>query len=89
MDDMKRNGLVFDAMLPGMPKVIKHGSKKGPTWRALNQFICSNGTCTLDGEAMAPEYMDLATGKKVHILRYMDMESTLIALLIEPRRSKC
>lgn len=79
MEDMKRKDNVFDAMLPGMPKIVKQNSKKAPNWRTLNLFVCSNGTCTLDGEAMAPEYMDLTTGKKMHIIRYEDMESTLTA----------
>ena len=46
----------------------------GPSWRELNTFVCTNGKCTLDGQAMAPQYMYESNGNTVHVIRYKDVE---------------
>lgn len=67
-------------MLSGSPKVIlnPNGAQK-PSWRALNAFVCGSGTCQLHGEALAPEYMYIDSGKTVRVINYGDgMKGTTI-----------
>ena len=68
-DKARLKGKAFDALLPGSPKVISNKSGNvGPSWRELNNFVCTNGKCTLDGQAMAPEFMYDSNGKTVHVI---------------------
>ena len=67
-------------MLPDSPKVMLNpNNAQQPSWRVLNAFICGNGECQLDGEAMAPEYLYKDIGKKVRIINYREgMKGTSI-----------
>ena len=77
---------VFDAILPGEVHVVENptGATRIPTWRELSLFVCRNGTCTLDGEAMAPQYEYKKTGEKVRLINYGWVE---IAGMKEKRHS--
>ena len=88
----KLKGKAFDALLPGSPKVVSNKSgRMGPSWRELNAFVCSNGKCTLDGQAMAPQFMYESNGKTVHVIKYQDVEGIFIFLgsLKSPRANVC
>ena len=41
-----------------------------PSWREICFYVCKNGHCTPDGEAMAPQYEYKEIGKKVRIIEY-------------------
>ena len=62
----------FDALLPGTVKVVENltNTTTIPTWRELSHYVCTNGTCTIDGEAMAPQYEYTATKELVRIIQY-------------------
>ena len=75
---------IFDALLPEEVNVVGNpsGTTTIPTWRELCHFVCTNGTCTVDGEAMAPQYEYKATGEKVRIIKYGMLKGKLMATFL-------
>ena len=73
-DEARRNVEVFDALLPGTPKVLPNPNNKTVTWREVNAFVCGNAVDTLSGERIAPHFEYVATGERVRILQYKDIQ---------------
>ena len=70
---------IFDALLPGQPKVHANPKNaKAPDWRKVNLFVCRNGTDTISGEKMAPQYERTTTGERIRILRYKNKQNQTI-----------
>ena len=63
---------IFDALLPSRVKVVRFSAEatRIPSWREICSYVCKNGNCTLDGEAMAPQYEYKETGERVRIVNY-------------------
>ena len=69
----------FDTLLPGTVKVVSNPAEATtiPTWRELCHHVCTNSACTIDGEAMAPQYDYPFMGETVRIIKYGMLESKL------------
>ena len=73
-DEARGNVEIFDALLPGTPKVLSNSNNKTVTWREVNAFVCGNAVDTLSGERIAPHFEYVATGERVRILQYKDIQ---------------
>ena len=61
---------IFDAMLPGSPKLLVNPKNESISWRELNEFVCKSVKNRADGLRLAPHYEYINTGERVRIIDF-------------------